>query len=87
MPNSVLLFLQTFVSPLLLFGFLIVVLFALAGLDGVPVAKALLVLFINIIVSIFAWFFRVVLTILTLFFPALLPILQPGCSKAKGKGK
>jgi len=87
MPNLFLLFLQTFVSPLLLIGFLIVVLFAMAGLDGVPVAKALLVLFINIIVSIFAWFFRVALTILTLFFPALQPMLQPDCSKAKGKGK
>ena len=87
MPNLFLLFLQTFVSPLLMIGFFIVVIFALAGLEGVPIAKALLVLLINIIVGIMAWFFQVVLAILTLVFPALLPILQPGCGKAKGKGK
>ena len=53
MPNLTLWFLQTIISPLLLVGFFIVVFFALAGIDGVPIAKALLVLFINIIVSIF----------------------------------
>ncbi len=87
MPNLTLWFLQTMISPLLLVGFFIVVLFALVGIDGVPIAKALLVLFINITVSIFAWFFRVGLTILTLCVPALQPILEPGCSKTKGKGK
>ncbi len=87
MPNLTLWFLQTIVSPVLLVGFLIVVLFALGGIDGVPIAKALLVLFFNVTVSIFAWFFRVGLTILTLFVPALQPILEPGCSKTKGKGK
>lgn len=87
MPNLTLWILQTVLSPLLLVGFFIVVLFALAGVDGVPIAKALLLLFINVTVSIFAWFFRVVLTVLVLFVPALQPILEPGCSKTKGKGK
>jgi hypothetical protein len=87
MPNLISLFVQTVLSPLLLFGFLIVVLFALAGLDGLPVAKALLVLIVNIAVSICAWFARVLLTLLTLLIPALSPILQPGGSKPKGKSK
>ncbi len=87
MPNLILWFFQTMVSPLLLIGFFIVVLFALAGIDGVPIAKALLVLFVNITVSVFSWIFRVGLTCLTLCVPALQPILEPGCSKTKGKGK
>lgn len=87
MPNLFLLFLQTILSPLLLVGFFVVVLFAMAGIDGVPVVKALLLLFFNTIVSIFAWFIRVGLTLLTLLVPSLRPILEPGCSKAKGKGK
>lgn len=87
MPNLTLWILQNFLSPLLLVGFFIVVLFALAGIDGVPIAKALLLLFVNVTVSIFAWFFRVGLTVLALFVPALQPILEPGCSKTKGKGK
>lgn len=87
MPDLTLWFLQNFLSPLLLVGLFIVVLFALAGIDGVPIAKALLVLFFNVAVSIFTWFFRVGLTILTLLVPALQPILEPGCSKTKGKGK
>ena len=87
MPNLTLWILQTVLSPLLLVGFFIVVLFALAGIDGVPIAKALLLLLINVTVSIFAWFFRVGLTVLVLFVPALQPILEPGCSKTKGKGK
>lgn len=86
MPNLFLFFLQNFVSPLLLIGFFIVVLFALAGLDGVPIAKALLVLFINVIVGIVAWFFRIMLATLTFIFPGLQPILNPGSGKAKGKG-
>lgn len=87
MPNLILLFQQTILSPLLMIGFFIVILFALAGMDGLPVAKALLVLIVNITVSILAWFARTLLTIITLFIPALSPILTPGCSKAKGKGK
>ena len=87
MPNLTLWILQNFLSPLLLVGFFIVVLFALAGIDGVPIAKALLLLFVNVTVSIFAWFLRVGLTVLTLFVPALQPILEPGCSKTKGKSK
>lgn len=87
MPDLTLWILQNFLSPLLLVGFFIVVLFALAGIDGVPIAKALLVLFVNVAVSIFTWIFRVLLTIVTLLVPALQPILEPGCSKTKGKGK
>ncbi len=87
MPNLTLLFLQNILSPMLLVGFFIVVLFALAGMDGLPIAKTLLVLIFNVIVGVCAWFIRVALTLLTLLFPALSPILEPGCSKAKGKGK
>ncbi len=87
MPNLFLFFLQNFVSPLLLIGFFIVVLFAVAGLDGVPIAKAILVLIINTIVGIVAWFFRIVLALLAVLFPGLQSILNPGCGKAKGKTK
>ncbi len=87
MPNLFLFFLQNIVSPLLLIGFFIVVLFAVAGLDGVPIAKAILVLMINTIVGIVAWFFRIMLTVLALLFPGLQPLLNPGCVKAKGKNK
>jgi hypothetical protein len=87
MPNLFLLFLQTFISPLILIGFFIAVLFGIAQIDGVPIARAFLVLFINIVVGIVTWFFRATLTILALFFPFLLPLLEPGGSKTKGKSK
>ncbi len=87
MPNLFLFFLQNFVSPLLLICFFIVVLFAMGGADGVSVAKAFFMFCINLAVGIFAWIFRIVLTLLTIAIPALEPILNPGCGKAKGKGK
>ena len=87
MPNLILLFLQYILAPMLLVGFFIVVLFAMAGMDGLPLAKALLVVFLNVVVSICAWSVRVLLTLLTLLVPSLSPILQPGCSKSKGKSK
>lgn len=87
MPNLILFFQQTILSPLLMIGFFIVVLFALAGMDGLPVAKALLVIFVNVIVSVLTWFIRLLLTLITLFVPALSPILEPGCTKTKGKSK
>jgi hypothetical protein len=87
MPNLFLLFLQTFITPLILIGFFIAVLFGIAQIDGVPIARALLVLLINVVVGTLTWFFRALLTILALFFPFLLPILEPGSSRTKGKGK
>lgn len=78
MPNFIELFIQTFVSPLLMLGLFIVVLFALVGADGVPIAKTLIALLVNIIVSIALWFIRTALTLLVLLCPALQPVLQPG---------
>ena len=55
--------LQNFVSPLLLMCFMIVVLFGVGGVDGVPIVKALLSagaelvkVVLNLLVKLVTWF-------------------------------
>lgn len=88
MPNLFQLFLQNVISPLLLVCFLIVILCGIATTDGVPIARALVLLLIKLIVDFTVWSFKLALSILTLVFPALEKsvehLFNPGC-KSKGK--
>lgn len=78
-------FFHAFIEPLLLVGFLVVVLFSIIAADGIPIARTIIVIFANIAVGILSWFVQASLTLLILLVPQLSPILQPGRGKTRGK--